>query len=165
MLRSSLQDIATMVDMGAERTIFTGAGAKPRPVTPLRSRRTRSASPAMIESTVAAVQSVLNQRQVETHDLQGRLNSLRDKFEQLKKSEGRWETRTKLLDSELTTTKGELGTLRKELSETKDDLNETNKKLTLTKKEKEENFQKWKILKDEADSSVTTVKDLGTVVS
>ena len=160
LLRSSLQDIASMVDLGAERSVHTGPGSKPRPVTPQTSRRTRSASPAMIESTVAAVQSVLNQRQVEKHDLQGRLDSLRDKFELVKKSEGRWETRTKLLDSELTTTKEELNTIRKEFNETKEDLEETIRKLAQTRKEKEKLFQKWKTLKDETDSSLSTFKDI-----
>ena len=160
LLRSSLQDIASMVDLGAERSVLIGPGSKPRPVTPQRSRRTRSASPAMIESTVAAVQSVLNQRQVEKHDLQGRLDSLRDKFEQVKKSEGRWETRTKLLDSELTTTKEELKILRKEFNETKEDLEETARKLAQTRKEKEELFQKWKTLKDETDSTSSAFKEI-----
>ena len=60
---------------------------RPRPVTPVRSggvrRRARSASPAMVESTVTAVQSVLHRRQVEVHDMQGRLGSLKEKLQQV----------------------------------------------------------------------------------
>ena len=64
------------------------AMGRPRPVTPVRSgggvrRRARSASPAMVDSTVTAVQSVLHRRQVEVHDMQARLGSIKEKLQQV----------------------------------------------------------------------------------
>ena len=118
------------------------AKIRTRPITPNSSvsttnsavrRRTRSASPAAMigagpstssvgtaATVVAAVQSALNRRQVEVHELQARLNTLNDKWQQVSRSETRWQQRTHQLEEELLSTKRELDTIRNELVEKND---------------------------------------------
>ena len=113
LLRSSLQDIALMVEDSTDGP----RASRPRPVTPSRSlaRRTRSASPAMIESTVTAVQTVLKKRQLEVHQLSLQQQQLEDKLRQLGSSETKLSTRNKDLTGQLAAAKQQLAAVKKEV--------------------------------------------------
>lgn len=160
LLRSSLQDIASMVtDLSAGSP--AAAMGRPRPVTPVRSgggvrRRARSASPAMVDSTVTAVQSVLHRRQVEVHDMQARLGSIKEKLQQVTKSESKWENKCREVEKELQTSRDQLATLKSEVTEKSEEVEDLQRKLTVTRQEKEEHQAKLNQLSAELQTTAET---------
>merc|ERR1711874_69828 len=109
LLQSSLQDIATMVVEDAD--VEAKSGGRPKPVLPGRSplaRRARSASPAMVESTVTAVQAALNKRQLQLHELQVRSSGQSEKLRELERKGQWWEKRCKDAERKLEETNEEV---------------------------------------------------------
>ena len=94
-LENSLQDIAYLVEEEVEDEVdlaYTSVSfAQDASSIPLKRpqssrRRTRSASPAITETTVASVQAALHKKQLQVHDLKNRLISHNTKIEANQKS-------------------------------------------------------------------------------
>ena len=106
-------------------------------MTPLSaaSRRARSASPAMVESTLAAVQAALNRRQLQVHELRARLASAEEAADrlagELKARDGEIEVAGKKLDSFLT----ETAAVRLQLDESKREATALREKLDSSQSE------------------------------
>jgi len=119
LLRGSMQDIASMVvtDSTHESTFFLSP-SRPRPLLPGRftstPRRSRSCDPGMVESTVSAVQAVLNRRQTQVYELQTKLSSIKDKLEQVNRNRQEWEEKHKEVSNRLGVKTGILATAERE---------------------------------------------------
>ena len=178
LLRSSLQDIASMVEGGGLPT--TLHGGKPRPVTPLRSRtrpptpsrpassarrRTRSLSPDLVESTVAAVQSVLNRNQVEAHALNARLTSLQEKLDLATAGEARWQAKSNELDLQLTAANQQLERLRLQDTDSRTEVDSLASKLKTMKREHDESLAKLVRMKQDLDAALQVNKDYAITTS
>ena len=162
LLRSSLQDIASMVEGTKLLRPVTPLRSRTRPSTPSRPmsrRRTRSLSSDSMESTVAAVQSALNRNQVEAHDLTTKLSAVQDKLNQVTSSEARWEARSKDLDQQLAAAKIQLDSHRLQETEQTEEMEALNSKLKTLKTEHDETMTKFRQIKSELDTSQKANKE------
>ena len=121
-------------------------------LTPLSSRRTRSASPAMVESTLAAVQAALNRRQLQVHEMRSRLASAEETADrltgELKAKDGELEAAGKKLDSFLT----ETAAVRLQLDESKRETTALREKLDSSQSEQLSSVRSAKNLQQEIRS-------------
>ena len=121
-------------------------------LTPLSSRRTRSASPAMVESTLAAVQAALNRRQLQVHEMRSRLASAEETADrltgELKAKDGELKAAGKKLDSFLT----ETAAVRLQLDESKRETTALREKLDSSQSEQLSSVRSAKNLQQEIRS-------------
>ena len=130
-------------------------------VTPLSaSRRTRSASPAMVESTLAAVQAALNRRQLQVHELRSKLASAEEIADRLtgemRAKDGELEASGKKLDSFL----AETAAVRLQLDESKRETTALREKLDVSQSEQLSSARSAKNLQQEIRSLAEEKKSM-----
>ena len=130
-------------------------------VTPLSaSRRTRSASPAMVESTLAAVQAALNRRQLQVHELRSKLASAEETADrltgELRAKDGELEASGKKLDSFL----AETAAVRLQLDESKRETTALREKLDVSQSEQLSSARSAKNLQQEIRSLAEEKKSM-----
>ena len=134
-------------------------------LTPLSaSRRARSASPAMVESTLAAVQAALNRRQLQVHELRSKLASAEETADrltaELQAKDGELEVAGKKLDSFLT----ETDAVRLQLDESKREATALREKLDSCQSEQMASAQSAKNLQQEVRSLVEEKKSMSELL-
>jgi len=80
-------------------------------------RRTRSASPAMMESTLSAVQAALNRRQLQVHQLRGKLEAAERSASELEKQARAKGQTAEALQTRLARERGQAEELKRRLAE------------------------------------------------
>ncbi|CAF4860155.1 unnamed protein product, partial [Rotaria sp. Silwood1] len=95
----------------------------PRSISPQRQVQTsiirsRNVSPSFADSTFSAVHAALNKRQVQIHDLQTKLSSLRDSNQQLKDQLNQSEAERRHLEQQTTSYKLQIDELRRQFDST-----------------------------------------------
>ena len=118
----------------------------------LNHRRSRSHDPGIAEGTVTSVQAALNRRQTQAYELQTQLSSLRQKLEEVSKTNQAWKLKNKEVTNKLNFNIDALSTAENELKITKNltlSLQDNLDKLKLELRNSNNNFEN---AREEADS-------------